>query len=374
LSMQKYRYAIELYIGDGTCLGQSAVTVDWEPAIEHVWLGGLRRGQLQLSDGTDASVIQPVWHREAGRPYVEGFRVTILSEGADGVSGDFSTGYFKRAAAAAKAKLVEEGRVHEQDAVRYLALAFYNEAHALKRAQAGPAPHFKASEVPPDITLVESRLSDFVGVEASLREPGQQREPGDDIPIVVPRRVLREARELAARAGDNETGGILIGHLRRDSSIPEVFVEVTAQVPAAHAPAQSNRLTFTPETWTAAQAAIDLRHSDETFVGWWHLHRLEAICRDCPPEKRTACPLAHGFLSADDRLLHRAVFAKAYSCALLLTDVGDGSDVTYSAFGWRHGRIERRAFHVLEDAGGGGTVAPDTTATPHGKESPCEET
>jgi len=293
-----------------------------------------------------------LWNKEAGQPYVDGFRVTILSEGADGVTDDFSTDFFKSAAGAATAKLIEEGRLNKQDTVRYLALAFYDQRHA----QAGPIPQFKTTEAPPDIPLLESRLSDFIEQPNPAHSPAEQAEIAD-IPIIMPDRVLHETREQAMQAGDDETGGILIGHLRRDSTIPEVFVEITAQIPAVHAPAEVNRLTFTPETWAAAQAAVDLRRSEEIYVGWWHLHGPKAICGDCPPEKKARCPLARGFLSADDRLLHRSVFPKAYSSALVLSKPGDESEFHYSLFGWRHGRIERRDFHVP----GGATAAAESS-------------
>jgi hypothetical protein len=367
MPIQKYRYAIELYRGDGTCLGQTSSTVDWVPALEAAWLQGLRRGQLHLSDGTDASLIRPSWHPEAGQPYVEGFRVTMLSEHADGVSLDFSTDFFRSAAGAATARLIEEGRLNKQDPVRYLSLAFFNEGHAGNPAQAGPnrpGPNrpLTTREMPPDITLVESRLSDFVSASTPVHPSAGETDAGD-IPIVIPRRILDETRELAARAGNNETGGVLIGHLRRDAGHPELFVEITAQIPAKHAPAEVNRLTFTPETWQAAQAAIELRRNQEVLLGWWHDHKMKEICRDCPEEKRVACPLAHGFLSADDRLLHRTVFSKAFTCALVVSDIGDGHDVVNSLFGWRRGLLEPRGFHVAGDTEGACSGATGNTAT-----------
>ena len=54
----------------------------------------------------------------------------------------------------------------------------------------------------------------------------------------------------------------------------------------------------------------------------------------------------HGFLSADDRALHRAVFPRAYSLALVVTDAGRG-DPTFALFGWREGVLERRGFGAV---------------------------
>jgi hypothetical protein len=276
------------------------------------------------------------------------------------VSEDFTTDYFKSAAGAATARLIEEGRLNKLDSIRYLVLAFFDESHA----QAGPIPQFTTREIPPDITLVQSPMSDFIGASTPFLPSAGESSPDDaTVPILIPRRLLDEARELAVRAGDNETGGILIGHLHRDASLPELFVEITAQIPAEHAPAEVNRLTFTPETWTAAQAAVDLRRSEEVFLGWWHYHVIKEICRNCPDEKKIACQWAHGFLSEDDRLLHRTVFPRAYTCALVVSDIADGHDVAFSLFGWRRGILEARGFHVTDDVDDSRGRATDTAAT-----------
>ncbi len=343
MATNRYRYAIELYREDGTCVGQVPVPVDAEPALEWTWLQGLRRGQLELSDGTGSSAVRPLFHKEVGEPYIEGFRVTILSDEDDGVSEDFSTLYFKRAADEARASLVASNRLKKDETVRYVTLAFLNEAHAAGAAR----PAFKSREAPPDMRLFESDLSEFVDRSTLIGEVSP-----DDIPIVIPRRILEETREQALLSKEKETGGILIGRLHRDRRKPEVFVEVTAQIPAMHTIAEADRLTFTADTWTAAQAAVDLRGEGETFVGWYHDHIPVALqCKDCPEEKRAACPLSRGFFSTDDRQLHRTVFQKSFCSALTLTlkNGSNGDDVTHELYGWRRGVIEPRGFYVMNN-------------------------
>jgi hypothetical protein len=50
-------------------------------------------------------------------------------------------------------------------------------------------------------------------------------------------------------------------------------------------------------------------------------------------------------LSVDDRQLHRVAFPRAYTCALVVSDVDD-DNVGHALFGWRRGVLERRGFHV----------------------------
>jgi proteasome lid subunit RPN8/RPN11 len=343
MATNRYRYAIELYRDDGTCVGQIPVSVDTVPALEHTWLQGLRRGQLELTDGTGSAAVRPLWHKEVGEPYMEGFRVTILSDEDDGVCEDFSTLYFKQTADEARANLIATNRLQKNETVRYVTLAFLNETHAAN----APRMPFKSREVPPDITLFESDVKDFVDRSTLTGEVGPE-----DIPIVIPHRILDETREQALLSKEKETGGILIGRLHRDRRAHEVFVEVTAQIPAMHTIADATRLTFTADTWTAAQAAVDLRDEGETFVGWQHSHIPVALqCKNCPEEKRAVCPLARSFFSTDDRQLHRTIFPKAFASALTVTlkDGHGDDDVTHALYGWRRGVIEPRGFYLLNN-------------------------
>jgi len=176
-----------------------------------------------------------------------------------------------------------------------------------------------------------------------------------DMPVFVPQRVLDECRELTALAGGQETGGILIGGLSRDTAKGEVFLNASAQIAAQYTVAGETSLAFTPETWTQVQAAIDLRQRGEIMLGWWHSHPIKAWCAKCPAEKRKKCPLLVDYFSAQDRLLHRTVFPAAYSIALVVNELADDKQ-TISMFGWNEGLVVQRGFQVLD---GKSPVSPD---------------
>jgi proteasome lid subunit RPN8/RPN11 len=169
----------------------------------------------------------------------------------------------------------------------------------------------------------------------------------DDVHVFIPRQVVEEAVAIANRARTVETGGVLVGSLHRAASTGDIFVEVTAQVPALHTESSAATLTFTPETWSAVRAAIDLRGQDELLLGWLHSH--PNFCQDCPPERKNRCLMSRSFFSATDCHLHRTVFSRAYQIGLLLSDHGE-PELELNLFGWRHGSIESRGFHVLEDS------------------------
>ncbi len=335
MTAERYRYAMRVFRADGTCVGQVATAVDWEPAIESAWLNGVRRGVLQTTDGTRASAIRPLWQAEHGEPYVSGFRVTIVSDERDGISEDFTIAYLKPVVRRILADLLHEGYLKENETVQYQFLAFFDEAHA----KAGPSSPFTTREVVPLLPIKVSSFSDIAGGERN----GDPQ--GADMPTIVPQRILDQTRDLARGARPNETGGILIGYLHRDTDSNDLFAEITGQIPVAHATRDVERLTFTAETWAAARAALELRNRQEIYLGWWHSHPVREWCGECPKEKRAACSLSRGFLSVDDRQLHRVAFPRAYTCALVVSDVDD-DNVGHALFGWRRGVLERRGFHV----------------------------
>jgi hypothetical protein len=158
---------------------------------------------------------------------------------------------------------------------------------------------------------------------------------------------LIEVTSLTREAGEIETGGFLIGHLHHDAAAPDVFVEVSAQVPATETVGEQCRLKFTSESWTAARNAILLRQRGEILIGWWHSHPVRHWdCRNCPPEKQKACTLPQGFLSEHDRSLHRTVFSRAWCIAMVVSDVSY-SDPTVCVFGWNRGSLEPRDYYIL---------------------------
>jgi hypothetical protein len=73
---------------------------------------------------------------------------------------------------------------------------------------------------------------------------------------------------------------------------------------------------------------------------------LKESCKDCEKLKDKSCTTSAAFLSSADRALHRTVFPRAYSIALVMSD-SPCSGLTWRLFGWRSGRIEARDFHIM---------------------------
>lgn len=353
-----------LFKRDGTALGQVPVAADWEPAVEAARLCAHRQFGL-AAIGADAAVeFRPVWQAKLGEPYLSAVETVLAVPGAGEVSCRVPTAYFKSLATAASVPLVNEGRLQAGEDFEYLVMAFpESPAPAPSRRE-----RFALEEVPVPLLAKTSALAEFYSraVEGS-------RHDAQDIPVFIPQAILDEADLLTRQSPAIEVASVLIGHLHRDASQGEIFLEVTAQIPARNSQGTSLKVTLGPETYQAVQSAIALRGAGEQWLGWFHSHPASAWCNpQCSPEARTQCPLQKVFFSADDCGVHRALFPKAHSIALLVTNTDAG--LLHAVFSWRNGLIVQRGFHILD-----ADQPPPPAATPaavatigdHENEKPC---
>lgn len=344
----RYRLLLELRDGqDEAALGQAAIPAHClEPALEHARFAAMRSGRLPPSLGAPLrTLVEPLWDETQCAPYASGVRLSVFPP-EDGAAAPLAScivplTFFRDQARTASATLVSAGKLAPGDTFRYRLLAFATDSPPA--ASAPPA--LAVEEVARPLPLVDGLLPDFLRAAA----PTGEAAPGE-MPVFIPRALLCETEALKKAAGDVETGGALLGHLRRDAAIPEIFVEVTAQVPARHAVARSKRLSFTAETWQAIRAAVDLRGRVESVVGWWHSHPARHWCAGCDRSRWLDCPLARDFFSQEDEVLHAAVFPRAWSVAMVLGDRATAAGAwenTVALYGWEAGAIQQRGFHVL---------------------------
>jgi hypothetical protein len=334
-----HRVILELFRQDKSPLGRASVEVDWEPAREWTRFCGVRRGRLPLADPARSASVHPLWHSEWGAPYLTGFRVAIGANGDGEFSQDFPITFFGALARQASSYFIKEGKLKEGDLFRYHALAYPF------RAEPRAEDTVEYQEEEPVIYYRESALTGFLAKAVPEGTVDVQ-----DMPVFVRQQVFREVASLTLAAGSCETGGILIGHLHRDTSLPEIFAEVTAQI-AARGVGESTRFTFTPDIWTAMQAAIELRNRQEIYLGYWHSHPVRSWCqaKECSIEKQRTCVYLKDFFSEDDQAVLRTAFPRAYSVGLVCSDAPLGGPV-FSMFGWRGGFIEPRGFYIQGDA------------------------
>ncbi len=330
-----YRFVADVRNAQGVGVGPAALEIDFTTAIECARFEGVRRGRLE-ADASNRARVEPIWNQPGQGPGCGGFRVVFPQAGGDAFERAISLRYAAHAATAASERLVKAGLLEPGEKFTYRLNAYPADRAATPETGAAL---FSGELIPQGYPLRPASLAAFTA-RAGPRSGPQS----GGLPVFIGARLLEEAEALSRAADSVETGGMLIGHLCRDRDSCEVFADVRAQIPARHTVAAHARLTFTPQTWAAASAAIELRGEGEHLIGWWHRHPF--FCAGCPPENRALCVYSKPCFSDADRTLHGEVFGRAFNLALLLSDLGEPRH-RVDLFGWRDGAIEERDFYVL---------------------------
>ncbi len=329
-----YAWTVELARADGSVAARAPLAPDWGPASICARFEGMRRGLVPPVLSSAAGDIEPCW-ADDGPPWVRAIRVTIAADGAP-LREVVPVAYLGRQVADVARALVASGDLGAGEVVTPRIAA---EPTASCDPPEDGAPRFALAEVERPLPLRNAPLAAFRTCAASI----DGADAASDVPVFVPARVLAKCEALAADAGDVETGGFLLGYLYRDGTLPEIFVAVSAQIPAQHARAERARITFTPATWAALDDVRRARGRDELLVGWWHYH--PDFCAACAPDRRARCALASTFFSREDVSVHH-LFGQAHQTALLVSAVDGGFE--RALFGWRAGSVARRGYHLTQ--------------------------
>lgn len=334
----KYKFTVDYYSQVGDRIGTVAIRPDWEPALEYTQFLGIRRGALDPLTALPGGAIEPVWADGTNGPSVAAIRAVIAgSDQSEDITCEIPRSYFRRAAEAGSSKLVQQGSLQPGEKFTYVVSAF----DGAESANATADPAVGVQPLTESLEFEDREISDYLRCSQPVNGDVAN---ADDVPVFLPEQVIAETLECSQAAGDLETGGVLIGKLRRASDANDIFVDITAQIPALHTESRSAKLTFTPETWAAVTRVIELRGRNELMLGWWHLH--PNWCAKCPPESQALCPLRRDFFSDDDVHLHRTCFPRAYQFAMLVSDHGERG-LSTSYHGWRRGMVSARSVNVI---------------------------
>jgi len=328
-----YRFSLEFYPkGQSTGLSVPLNKPDFHPAVEFAQLEALRmKGQLPTRG---SAVFRPLYSNSG--PGVNGFTIDVPTP-ADAFQAELPLEYFEDIARAYRTALISAGKLNADEECNW----------AMSAWPADDGVDCRTRSVAFNPELVTSSIEEFRGRSELAGDNG----PSESLKVFVARDILAETGNMAQAASPLECGGVLLGNLHRDSESSELFLVITAQIPALKAVGSETELRFTPEAWEAVRAAVSLRKRNEIWCGWWHSHTPAAwadTCGKCPIERQRHCPYATKLFSGFDRTLHRTVFARAFAIGLV-ANVLTGNEVVYSCFGWCQGRICARDYFVVED-------------------------
>lgn len=335
-----YQFRLELFNEQHEPVRELVLApADFHRAVEAAFFEKLREGRFTHYDPPlGCSRIEP--HFTDGSPHVEAFDVVWSDRNGSEHRVQFESDYFAHRAVRMSAEMLRDGSEPEKSKVLYQLAAYLDDGES--RRSAG-----RILLEPPS---VEVPLRSVRRADLGPSEPWDA--PAGELPVLIPRHVLQESVEDARLAPDREIGGVLLGHLCRDSDSGKIFLRITCQVPAEETESTSTSVTFTAATWQRVREVIEIRGEGEIFAGWVHSHPFR-FCKDCPLPPPDDCVRKVLFYSSDDEFLMEQTFARPFMVGLL-TAVESKLEsklghLPLRLYGWRKGAIEPRGFEVINE-------------------------
>ncbi len=344
---ETYRFRLEVWKHPGRRLFAEVPLGpgDFARGVDDACFDGLRRGLLTAYDpaGSGARVEPRFIKPDDASPHAGGFDVVVPTPAGGEHRVAYDINYFQTRVVRLFTEALLDRRLTLKQGLLFQ-LTACPESQAPAPAQ--PSRFAVAAVSAPVPVLPGSRTA--LGAAEAWDDP----QP-DDLPVLVHRRVIDEALDEARGQPDREVGGLLLGHLRRDTDTGEVFVEVTGHLPAQGTEATHTSVTFTPETWAHARRVVQLRGRGEIFVGWVHSHPFHLGADEVPDPVPPEAVSTILFFSPDDLAVMEQSFARPYMVGLL-TAVEPRLEPALGhppvrLFGWRDGDIQARGFEVIPD-------------------------
>ncbi len=195
-------------------------------------------------------------------------------------------------------------------------------------------------------------------LRALLENSVNHGESDDEHHLFYTDRAMARAEAIARRGEEHEppveTGGVLLGLTGYCSSLRDAFVIVVDALAAVDAEQSQFSLSFSGKTWQRLQTVVRARRSEPgqaglRIVGQTHGHPFSPgePCAACPSTED--CPKHTAYLSEDDRLWSRAVFAsQAFQVGHMFGIDAKGQAVS-SLYGLRGGRIDQRGYRAIDN-------------------------
>ncbi|MHC5109535.1 MAG: M67 family metallopeptidase [Planctomycetota bacterium] len=337
LMKDQFRFSFELLGEESRILGTIPLPSSaLAPARECVALAASRRSPARRWFAAQEVAVNPVWCVDSDA-YVRALRAVVPtasnSEWAHGepatVQQDLPIDFLRDVAV----RVARQSGIDSSDFKSYRLLA---------EPIVEPAPSgFVVTHLEPDIEVGTAPFAELARHAVTVNGV-DDRDPC----VIVPRPVLDSCSALTVSAGDNETGGALLGYVTRDMASGDLFIQVTDQLPAEHAEGRQTRFTFTTDSWASIRRQIAQRKRHELLVGWWHSHPVRSWCRTSGRSQRDQGDFElMNVFSRTDVEAHAQICPQAWGIALLMSNSMDG--VEPSMFGWRDACVQSRGFHVL---------------------------
>ncbi|MBN1852630.1 MAG: hypothetical protein JW829_07890 [Pirellulales bacterium] len=312
------------------------VTEDLGELIEETFTRGVLAEKFPADPATIHVNIRPIYLQE---PAVAKVQVQLVA-GENGEAGtyyqDYTAGRWIRTAQWKALQLRESGRL-SQDQTAYRLLV------ALERSS-GALPEAPLLQSPP----VEDSDLDAAGVrrfsEGSLES---------DRPVLVNARFAADAIRRCEEAGNQETGGAVLGKLiRLPQPLPgtetRIVTILASLVEDPRHVGMAAAFNFSPEGLVEAARIGELRGLGESVLTVFHSHGWSPHCRNCKP--KVGCLLAKSSPSLQDYEMLSLFPSKGTLMPIAGRKPGvQGDRPILRIFAWRGGQLKAIRWQQYED-------------------------
>lgn len=322
---------------------------DLHEAQGEFWLAEcLRRGRPDVSLVDFPSRVVPLL-RDGG-PRCTGFAL----ESDDGARREFSLQAVSAATERAVRRLIEAGQLEAGDTYVYEIILDTRPRPSVRNGEAEVA--FTTTRQDAALSYLTCPLPPLL---REARSVGTTE--GGDFPVIYTEAALaraeRFARKGAASSPPIETGAVLIGPLCHCPETGEFFAVVREALEVRDAEGTQFSLTYSGKSWARIQAVLRARQAQpatraDRLLGQAHGHNFLPAdgappCELCSRVK--VCTRTSVFVSSDDRLWSRAVFAGQPWHLCHIFGLNARNEAVAGLFGLRDGRLQERGFHVVPD-------------------------
>lgn len=315
-----------------------------------LWRDGfLRKGHTQTPlEQLEYSVVPKLTGSKDSR--CEGFTLTAQSEQGEEFGRTFPVSSFSDIASLAAHSLVESGILTAGSTYAYEVQARRRSPEELEVAAATLSLTAKAT---PSIFLRQS-LSPLLKTAQVMGEADDEA-----FSVFYTQAAYSKAEKLARQGAQSqppvETGAVLIGWTCSCPQSGELFLVVSDALEASDATQTEFSLSYTGKTWSRIQTIMRAKQSQPEnrglrILGQCHGHNFLPAggappCELCAQAK--TCSRTSVFVSADDRLWSRAVFARQPWMLCHIFGLNARRENVQALYTLHQHRLVERGFHLL---------------------------
>jgi len=322
-----------------------------------MWLNGcLRKGYPDSQMAEMPMRLSPIFKDGEGRRCA-GFQLEARNPGGETTSSQFGIQSLGHVAGRASQRLLSTGALKPNEVYYYEVIAEQGGGAAGPRpmAESPGTASFTLKAKPQPLVYLTMSLP-------RLLERASAVGPVDGwCPVFYTVDAFAKAERFSRRGAmmdpPIESGGVLLGPICSCPETGEFFVVVNDALELAEAEQNSFSLEYSSETWGRILAAVRARQAHranraDRIVGQCHGHNFlpphdDQRCDEC--DQRLTCTQTSVFVSAQDLLWSRSVFARQPWAFCHIFGLNARAQEVHGIFGFRGGHLVQRGFHLIAD-------------------------